>query len=184
MNAFLSRAKPQVDLVGRVYWPLLLPTGPSEYVCWGEEVGERQPKGQEYLLDRCLTDSQAGIKISRRNMGFPGCSVVKSLPTMWETQVQSLGWEVPLEKEIATHSSILAWEILWTEEPGGLQTMGSQRAGHDWVTNTCLLWEKYQQPQICRWYHSNGRKQRGTKEPLEGERGQWKSWLKTQHSKN
>ena len=64
-------------------------------------------------------------------MGFPGCSVVKSLPTMWETQVQSLGWEVPLEKEIATHSSILAWEILWTEEPGGLQTMGSQRAGHD-----------------------------------------------------
>ena len=43
----------------------------------------------------------------------------------------SLGWEVPLEKEIATHSSILAWEILWTEEPGGLQTMGSQRAGHD-----------------------------------------------------
>ena len=110
---------------------MLLPTGPSEYVCWGEEVGERQPKGQEYLLDRCLTDSQAGIKISRRNMGFPGCSVVKSLPTMWETQVQTLGWEVPLEKEIATHSSILAWEILWTEEPGGLQTMGSQRAGHD-----------------------------------------------------
>ena len=60
-------------------------------MCWGEEVGERQPKGQEYFLDRYLTDSQAGIKIARRNMGFPGGSVVKSLPAMWETWVQSLG---------------------------------------------------------------------------------------------
>ena len=89
---------------------MLLPTGPSEYVCWGEEVGERQPKGQEYLLDRCLTDSQAGIKISRRNMGFPGCSVVKSLPTMWETQVQSLDRDDLLEKGMATHSSFLPRE--------------------------------------------------------------------------
>ena len=47
-----------------------------------------------------------------------------------ETQVQSLGWE-DLEEEMATHSSILAWEIQWTEEPGGLQSMGSQRVGHD-----------------------------------------------------
>ena len=46
--------------------------------------------------------------------------MVKSLPTTWETQVQSLGWEHPLEKETATHSSIHAWEIPWTEEPGGL----------------------------------------------------------------
>ena len=56
---------------------------------------------------------------------------VKRLPTMRETQVRSLGWEVPLEKEMATHSSILAWKIPWTEEPGGLQSMGSQRVGHD-----------------------------------------------------
>ena len=56
---------------------------------------------------------------------------VKSLFTMRETWVQSLGWEDPLEKEMATHSSILAWRILWTEEPGGLQSMGSQRVGHD-----------------------------------------------------
>ena len=55
---------------------------------------------------------------------------------MQETQVQSLGWEDPLEKEMATQSSILAWKILWTEEPGGLQSMESQRVGHDWVTNT------------------------------------------------
>ena len=56
---------------------------------------------------------------------------VKSLPAMQETQVQVLGREDPLEKDMATHSSILAWEIPWTEEPGGVQSMGSQRVGHD-----------------------------------------------------
>ena len=57
--------------------------------------------------------------------------MVKHLPAMWETQVQSLGQEDPLEKEMATHSSTLAWKIPWTEEPGRLQSMGSQRVGHD-----------------------------------------------------
>ena len=56
--------------------------------------------------------------------------MVKHLPTMWETQFQSLGLEDPLEKEMATHSSILAWKIPWTVEPGRLQSMGSQRVGH------------------------------------------------------
>ena len=56
---------------------------------------------------------------------------VKRLPTMRETQVRSLGQEDLLEKEMATHSSILAWKIPWTEEPGGLQSKGSQRVGHD-----------------------------------------------------
>ena len=56
---------------------------------------------------------------------------VKLLPTMGETQVQSLGGEDPLEKEMATHSSILAWKIPLTEEPGRLQSMGSERVGHD-----------------------------------------------------
>ena len=56
---------------------------------------------------------------------------LKHLPVMWETWVRSLGWEDPLEKEMATHSSILAWRIPWTEEPGGLQSMGSQRVRHD-----------------------------------------------------
>ena len=55
--------------------------------------------------------------------------MVKNLPAMQETQVQSLGQEDPMEKEMATHSSILAWKILWTEEPGGLWLMGSQRVG-------------------------------------------------------
>ena len=59
---------------------------------------------------------------------------VKCLPIMWETWVWSLGQEDPLEKEMATHSSTLAWKIPWTEEPGGLQSMGSQRVGHDWET--------------------------------------------------
>ena len=57
--------------------------------------------------------------------------MVKSLPAMRETWVQSLGREDPLEKQIATHSSVLAWRIPWTEEPGGLQSMGSQRVGHN-----------------------------------------------------
>ena len=57
--------------------------------------------------------------------------MVKRLPAMRETQVQSLGWEDPLEKEMATHSSTLAWRIPRTEEPGRLQSMGSQRVGHD-----------------------------------------------------
>ena len=55
---------------------------------------------------------------------------------MQEMLVQSLGQEDPLEEEMATHSSILAWRIPWTEEPGGLQSMGSQRVRHDWATNT------------------------------------------------
>ena len=53
---------------------------------------------------------------------------------MQETQVQFLGQKNPLEKEMATHSSILAWEIQWTEEPGGLQSIGLQRVGHNWAT--------------------------------------------------
>ena len=62
--------------------------------------------------------------------GFPGGSVVKNLPAMQETWVQSLGQEYPLEEEMATHSSILAWEIPWTEAPGGVQSMGLQRVRH------------------------------------------------------
>ena len=62
--------------------------------------------------------------------------MVKNLPAMQERWVQSLGWDDPLEEEMATYSSIPAWRIPWTEEPGRLQCMGSQRVGHDWETNT------------------------------------------------
>ena len=60
---------------------------------------------------------------------------VKRLSAMQETRVRSLGWEDPLEKEMAIHSSTRAWKIPWTEEPGRLQSMGSQRVGHDWATS-------------------------------------------------
>ena len=65
---------------------------------------------------------------------------LKHLPAMRETWVRSLDQEDPLEKEMATHSSILAWRIPWTEVPGGLQSMGSQRIGHDWVISLSLFY--------------------------------------------
>ena len=68
------------------------------------------------------------------NRGFSRGSVAKKPPAKQETGVQSLGWEHPLEKEMGIHSSILVWEIPWTEEPGGLQSMGSQRVRNDLVT--------------------------------------------------
>ena len=61
-------------------------------------------------------------------LGFPGGSVVKNPPAKQETRVWSLGWKDLLEKEMATHSSILAWEIPWTEEPGGLQSIALQKS--------------------------------------------------------
>ena len=102
---------------------------------------------------------------------------LKCLPAMWETQVWSLGREDPLEKEMVTHSNILAWRIPWREEPGRLQPTGSQRVGHDWVTSlthslryaddTTLMAESEE-----------------LKSLLMKVKVEWKSWLKTQHSKN
>ena len=66
-------------------------------------------------------------------------SILKSLPPMRETRVQSLGQENPLEKEMVTHSSILAWRIPWMEKPGRLQSMGSQRVRHDRATSLTYL---------------------------------------------
>ena len=65
--------------------------------------------------------------------------MVKSLPTMWQTRVQSLGQEDPQEKEMATLSSILAWRIPWIEEPSGIQSIGSQRVCNDCMTNKLIL---------------------------------------------
>ena len=83
--------------------------------------------------------------------------MVKNLPGMQETSVQSLGRDDPLEKEIATHSSVLAWRIPWTKEPGRLQSMGSQRAGHSWkwLTHTIDSYythQKHPPPQVVRLY--------------------------------
>ena len=79
----------------------------------------------------------------------------KHLPTVRETRVWSLGWEAPLEKEMATHSSTLAWKIPWMEEPGGLQSVGSQRVRHDWATSlsvfTFMHWRRKRQPSVLAW---------------------------------
>ena len=70
---------------------------------------------------------------------------LERLPAMWETWVRSLGQEDTLEKEMATHSSILAWRIPWVEEPGGLQSTGLLRVGHDWVSSLSAPWG------LCLW---------------------------------
>ena len=106
-------------------------------------------KSQTWLSDWTTIDKvlQRGVKqkILRSSWilitGFPCGSVVNNLPAMLETWVQSLGREDPLEEEVATHSSILAWEIPWTEEPGGLQSVGLQRVRYDWKDLACM--QKY-----------------------------------------
>ena len=77
-----------------------------------------------------FTDQRTDVKVVVLWASLVAQSL-KHLPAMWETWIRSLGWEDPLEKEMATYSSILAWRIPWTEEPGGLQSMGSQRVRHD-----------------------------------------------------
>ena len=78
-----------------------------------------------------------------QNQTFLVAQTVKHLPTMWETRVWSLGWEDPLEKAMAPHSSTLAWKIPWTEERGRLQSKGPQRVVHDWVTSLSLSKPQY-----------------------------------------
>ena len=75
--------------------------------------------------------SLLSISKSLGTLGFPGGTDVKNPPAMQETWVRSLGWEDPLEEGMVTHSSILAWRILWTEEPGRLQSIGLERVRHD-----------------------------------------------------
>ena len=76
-------------------------------------------------------NSQTGFGKTYSDVVFPVAQRVKHLPAMQETWFQSLGQKDPLEKEMATHSSTLAWKIPWTGKPGRLQSMGSQRVGHD-----------------------------------------------------
>ena len=85
-------------------------------------------------------------EVGLRSRSFPGAQTVKRLPTMWETQVQFLGRKDLLEKQMETHSSILAWKIPWMEEPGK-QSMGSQKFGHNWATSLSLKVVNF----ICRF---------------------------------
>ena len=93
-------------------------------------------------LERCNiclgTDADSWLENSSfgGSWDFPVAQMVMNLPLRQETRVRSLGWEIPLEKGMAIHSSIPAWRIPWIEKPGGLQFVGLQRVGHDWATNT------------------------------------------------
>jgi len=88
--------------------------------------GRSRGRGHTYMTNSCWYMAETSLVAQTE----------KHPPAMQETQVRSLGQEHPVEKEMATHSSILAWKIPWTEEPGGLQSVGLQRVGHDWVTDT------------------------------------------------
>ena len=89
------------------------------------------------------------------HMMYSGASLVaqrlKRLPATWETWVRSLGLKDPMEKEMPTHSSILAWRIPWREEPGGLQTMGSQRVGHNWATSLHFTLHKIEISRVTKY---------------------------------
>ena len=86
-------------------------------------------------------------------MGLPGGSNEKNPPAMQKTQVRSLGRQDPLEKGMAAHSSILAWRIPWTEEPGRLQCLGLQRVGHNWVTNTFNTFTSQWRRPVSSWIY-------------------------------
>ena len=89
---------------------------------------------QDLKESRCLGNQQVYIYSFHLLLA----KQVKHLSTVQETRVRALGWEDPLEKEMATHSSTITWKIPWTEEPGRLQSIGSQRVGHNWATSLSL----------------------------------------------
>ena len=98
---------------------------------WKDKPGMPQPARLQKSWTQLSDWTELKLEMARVNIDMR----LKHLPPMWETQVRSLGQEDPLEKEMATHSSILAWRIPWTEELGRLQSTGLQRVGHDWVTS-------------------------------------------------
>ena len=84
------------------------------------------------------SSSWLAVTFCKKDVCFIACTPPKPLLTMQETQVRFLGWEDALEKEMAIHSSTLAWKLPWTEEPDRLQSTGLQRVGHDWATSLSL----------------------------------------------
>ena len=93
--------------------------------------GRLPPEFGSCLLRGAGREGTISLIVCISKSGVPGGSVVKKPPAMEEICMRSLGWEDSLERDVATHLSILAWKILWTEEPGGLQFMGLQRVRHD-----------------------------------------------------
>ena len=106
---------------------------------WYHKTSRRKWRGKK-ITDAAL-GSNLGINNKRKKKTTNDTTTslvaqtVKRLSTMRETRVRSLGWEDPLEKEMAIHSSTIAWKIPWTEEPGRLQSMGSQRVAHNWANS-------------------------------------------------
>ena len=109
-------------------------------ILWTEEPG-----GLPSIGSHRVGHNWSDLAAATIYWGFPGSSVVKNPPAMQVTRVWHLGQEDPLEKKMATHSSILDWRIPWTEEPGRLQSMGSQRVrrGSDWTTTTTMYYNYF-----------------------------------------
>ena len=137
---------------------------------------------QNWTWLKRLSSSSSSSTQSRASLV---AQMVKNLLAIQETWVWSLGGEDPLEKEMATHSSILAWRILWTEEPGGLQSIGSQRVWYDWMTNTLGSWnllsqwsdEPRKNQYLVRWERSKFRLGHRTENEHGGE-GLGKVWVR------
>ena len=110
-------------------------TCPPSWTTVPRYLVQHYPVSKRISLDKIYT--YTGGLLSK--MDSLVAQMVKNPPAMQDIWVQSLGQEDPLEKGMATYYSVLAWRIPWTEEPGGLESMGSQRSWHDWVTNTFTL---------------------------------------------
>ena len=112
---------------------------PLQYSClgnpWTEEPGGLQSMGSHSVRHSWSDGARTHIILNSHIIWFPVAQMVKDLPAMQETRIQSLGQEDTLEKGMATHPSILAWRIPETEGPGGLQSVALQKVRHDWATN-------------------------------------------------
>ena len=109
--------------------------GRLELEIWnGLKWNTGHPGGEGFAEIKGQSQETESCKGSRKEQASLVTQTVKNLPAVWETWVQSLSWEDPLEEGMATHSSILAWRIPWIEEPGRLQSMGLQRVRQDWAT--------------------------------------------------
>ena len=108
---------------------------PAKTESWSNRKSEQTSNRQGCWISNWKSPNKISGPDSFIDELYPVAQTVKNLPAMQETRVQSLGRKDPPEKGTPTHSSILAWRIPWTERPGGPQSTGSQRAGHDWVSN-------------------------------------------------
>ena len=136
--------------------------GERKILISGVDGSTRHWDKEHWEEHRCWWDlrgfhfSQVELEVSFRIQGASLMArMVKNPPTMQETQLWTLVQEDFLEKEMAVRSSILSWRIPWTEEPGRLQSSGSQRVRHDWVTNTFTLESKGKCSVCCRLYSTH-----------------------------